>query len=627
MRRGRYRTLGATRRGAQRQGTSLFGQARWKPIAVDPEQKFRCLCKKGHKGNAYSNGKDRCKTKEEAYLQKLYGYDKCDGCKFVRAMKAVFKSTKDLRVLDLGTGSCDALRNMLKMGMNATGVESAILSLEDNCPDLLESGAAITTKFDELPFQNSTFDVVFVSHVLEFVPKDSLDDVIAEIARVTKLHVFLALQTPGEGKRSHGKVVDGLELETYYSNIWWRERFAAHGLDLFDIQTHMILERARRKSIKLESSEVAMMLGKAPQADSREFPLIHKVYCLACNYMPLISYMYSPPVVVSQSQYRKKLTMGYTMVLGPSSCNVMRGLLENPPSSMKKAVALQPVPYTVSRDCPDLSNQRLVLEMPPDATRLPFKRHKADLVLSLFHLELMTEGEIKFHLEELKRVTNHRVLFLIHTCGSDFASETCLANAIPGIVTVKPRAWWSDLLVSHGFEAEEISHALQKRQCRAEETKENATASRMGYCDSILEELSAKSTYELTLQDVFPMFVKAAHPEEQGDLGDLIEQHKAKENGEGEDEDSFVDLKSFKENSELDAFEYELALTGTKDRHRSKRYKEEQKIMAKLRKMFPDTPPAPRTAHIYKSRGYNVRSARTQIPHDDEEEGGGRRRL
>ena len=168
-----------------------------------------------------------------------------------------------------------------------------------------------------------------------------------------------------------------------------------------------------------------MVLGKVPPEDSRDFPLIHKMYCLACDYMPLVSYMYSPPVTVSQSGRKKKLTMGYTMVLGPSSCNVMRGLLETPPSTLKRAVAFQPAQYTIARDCPDLSRQRLVRPMLPMNTSLPLKSSQADLVLSLFHLELMTEKEIKIHLEELKRVASYRILFLIHTCGLDFEHEDC----------------------------------------------------------------------------------------------------------------------------------------------------------------------------------------------------------
>ena len=228
----------------------------------------------------------------------------------MRALRSIFKSVENLRVLDLGTGSCETLKLMLKMGMNATGVESAAFSLEDNCPELLHSGMAIKSKLDGLPFGNSTFDIVFVSHVLEYVPKDSLDGVIAEISRVTKFHVLVTMQTPDGKKKRKGKLVKGLEVESYYSNVWWRERLAASGLDLMDIETHLFLEHARKKNIKLDSQEVAMVLGKVPPEDSRDFPLIHKMYCLACDYMPLVSYMYSPPVTVSQSGRKKSLPWG-----------------------------------------------------------------------------------------------------------------------------------------------------------------------------------------------------------------------------------------------------------------------------------------------------------------------------
>ena len=160
---------------------------------------------------------------------------------------------------------------------------------------------------------------------------------------------------------------------------------------------------------------------------------------------------------------------------------------------------------------------------------------------------------------------------------------------------------------------------MQKRQCRTEEKKGNATSSRMGFCDSILEELSALSTYELKLQDIFPVSIKGGRDNEtvsgeKADIGELIQSHKAVENEEAGEE--FVDLAEFKEATELDPFQYEVKLS---DKHRSKHYKEEQKIRERLRKMFPNAPPASRTAHIYKSRGYNIKSAGTQVPHDQEE--------
>lgn len=60
------------------------------------------------------------------------------------------------------------------------------------------------------------------------------------------------------------------------------------------------------------------------------------------------------------------------------------------------------------------------------------------------------------------------------------------------------------------------------------------------------------------------------------------------------------------------------------DGHRSKHYKEEQRIRDRLKRIFPNAPPAPRTAHhIYKSRGYNIRSAGNQVSHEEEEADGG----
>ena len=91
----------------------------------------------------------------------------------------------------------------------------------------------------------------------------------------------------------------------------------------------------------------------------------------------------------------------------------------------------------------------------------------------------------------------------------------------------------------------------------------------MGYCDSVLEELSAGSTYELKVQDIFPVTLKDSHAGGE-DIGEMIDQHKGKENGVEEDDETFVDLQEFKDNSDIDPFEYEVKLS---DGHRSKHYK------------------------------------------------------
>ena len=80
-----------------------------------------------------------------------------------------------------------------------------------------------------------------------------------------------------------------------------------------------------------------------------------------------------------------------------------------------------------------------------------------------------------------------------------------------------------------------------------------------------------------------------------------------------------MNLADFREQTEVDPIQMEVKLSS--DKHRSKHFKQEQKIRERLKKAFPDAPPAPRTAHIYTSRGYNIKSARTQVDHHQHNQG------
>ena len=490
-----------------------------------PESKYKCECERGFKGNPYAGRKGTCRSKQLIYLERLFGYTgSCHGCKhirpFLKLFTKFFPEADAMSVLDLGSGGCKAMQTFVSLDVNATGVEVVEFPLEEHCPELLNSSRVMQAPFNSLPFGNNTFDVVFVSHVFEYLPIEILDDVIAEVSRVARLHVFLAIKTLHSKAHYKTNVLDGLKLESFYPNLWWRERLAAASLDVMEVATQMYMIKVRKRKIKMEKQEVVMVLAKTPREGSRAFEVIHQTNCFACDYMPLVSYMFSPPMLVSRSSLRHDLRMGNTLIMGPSACNVMRGLLESPPSTLTQALAFQPVEYTIVRDCPDLMRQRAVLLLPPVGAGIPVARGETDLVLSLFHLELLTVPEIEAHIREIKRIMKARTLFLIHACGIQNKDPNCLAKAIPGAVTIQPRAWWLDLLERQGFEIESFAHVFQKRPCTLRNKQTDAR--RRGYCNSIMDELSAAAQFEIKQHDIFPVVLAQ---EGTDDVAEAVEAH------------------------------------------------------------------------------------------------------
>jgi hypothetical protein len=71
-------------------------------------------------GNPYSSGPDKCRDENTLYLEELFGLNRCWGCKYVSTVLGAFQRDTVRRVLDLGTGSCQLLRQLRDAGLDVS---------------------------------------------------------------------------------------------------------------------------------------------------------------------------------------------------------------------------------------------------------------------------------------------------------------------------------------------------------------------------------------------------------------------------------------------------------------------------------------------------------------------------
>ena len=495
------------------------------PNRKRPTKKYVCECIEGHGGNPYSDGRDQCRPEEKIYLENLFGVFKCRGCPVAQAIPSVFRTRTFERVLDLGAGGCEVVKTLRSFGINAYGVESNRFPLEENCPELLTQESKNITvmqqaPLDKLPFEDDFFDLVFVSHVLEYIPRDALNKVLAEISRVAKMNVIVTLTVPDLEEGNADGTVDGVELQTLFPYTWWHERIGAHGMSRMVLREELMKGALAEQNHALPATEGLFILGVLPPEDSHDWAMIERSHCYACEYMPLVLSMYSNihgAVKVAQ----RKSTIAHSLVVSPSICNVISGLLEHPPSELKRVYGFHPSTYALERDCPDLSLEGHVAPLPADG--LLFGDSTLDLAMSLFQVETMeSEAAVKAHVAELMRVSKRAVVITVHTCGSRVESTDCLARQIPGARMFKPRSWWLDTFKGVGLVEDAMDHIFNQQEC-------GNKGGKIRMCESRFETLKHEGSFMLDWKNVFAMKVPETFAAPRVSISDAIRASKGRE--------------------------------------------------------------------------------------------------
>ncbi len=95
------------------------------------------------------------------------------------------KIQSDTRILDLCCGSGQATRFLVNYSQNVTGLDASPLSIErskNNVPN----ATYIQAFAEDMPFEDSSFDVVHTSAALHEMQHEQLQKIIAEVYRVLK---------------------------------------------------------------------------------------------------------------------------------------------------------------------------------------------------------------------------------------------------------------------------------------------------------------------------------------------------------------------------------------------------------------------------------------------------------
>lgn len=85
----------------------------------------------------------------------------------------------------------------------------------------------------------------------------------------------------------------------------------------------------------------------------------------------------------------KLYQLGDVAVFSPTACNIIRGMEETKPSSLKSYIGYQADAFTMERDCPELIYSGAVVQAPPPLQGLPeLADNSLDLIMVMHQLEV-----------------------------------------------------------------------------------------------------------------------------------------------------------------------------------------------------------------------------------------------
>jgi SAM-dependent methyltransferase len=141
-----------------------------------------------------------------------------------QAEKAVAAYPDAVATLDFGCGNGFAVRQMRQAGHSWHGLEYSRAAFEQHLHEpYFHLG-------DTRQFRDRQFDLVYSTEVMEHIPEEQIDGVVADLCRITAKYIFMtiSLRPSSQNNRFHC---------TLKPRAWWEPKFTSHG---FQVDRHIV---------------------------------------------------------------------------------------------------------------------------------------------------------------------------------------------------------------------------------------------------------------------------------------------------------------------------------------------------------------------------------------------------
>lgn len=172
-------------------------------------------------------------------------------------------------VLDAGCGDGEAIREFLKKGYNAVGIELSGYKIREGCKDLKRKGIIFQASLDNIPFKDNSFDLVFSTEVLEHIPEEKIEKTIKEIIRVARRYIFLtiSLRPSMDNNKYH---------ITLKPRDWWENKFIKNGATIM----HDKLNKFQKRCEGATTRDIILLSSAKPIINEMEWFIDNPKYDL-----------------------------------------------------------------------------------------------------------------------------------------------------------------------------------------------------------------------------------------------------------------------------------------------------------------------------------------------------------
>lgn len=179
-----------------------------------------------------------------------------------KKVELVKKYQKQGKVLDIGCGTGEFLNALTKNGFNSFGIEPNIMARNQAVKNYLLD---IKEEREILNFQNSSFDVISMWHVLEHVY--NLDDRVEQIKRILKPDGVLVVAVPNPDS------YDAQKYEEYWAAYDVpRHLYHFSQNDIHNLFDRFSFEVVKTIPMKFDSYYVSLLSEKYKNGSSRTIP-------------------------------------------------------------------------------------------------------------------------------------------------------------------------------------------------------------------------------------------------------------------------------------------------------------------------------------------------------------------